>query len=97
MSRGPGDAPRSIRGRPSGLKGRSAIAARRPPAALTPEPLRPLAGRQHGQAKAYPAQLRDARDHEPGPQDPTFKVSTVRGDCHVSGEIISRVERPGSG
>ena len=40
-----------LRGRPSGLKGRSAIAARRtcgPP--LTPEPLRPLIEQRHGQA-----------------------------------------------
>ena len=39
-----------LRGRPSGLKGRSAIAARRtcgPP--LTPEPLRPLIEQRHGQ------------------------------------------------
>jgi hypothetical protein len=40
-----------LRGRPSGLKGRSAIAARRtrgPP--LTPEPLQPLIEQRHGQA-----------------------------------------------
>ena len=49
-----GDAPRRLRGRPSGLKGRSAIAARRPPAALDPgasaAPGRPA----HGQARACP-------------------------------------------
>jgi hypothetical protein len=49
--------------RPSGLKGRSALAARRPPAAPDPgASTAPLAGRQHGQAKACPDRTRGARD-----------------------------------
>jgi hypothetical protein len=44
------DAPRSIRGRPSGLKGRSALAARRPPAAPDPGASTAPLGRQTARA-----------------------------------------------
>jgi hypothetical protein len=47
----PTDAPRRLRGPPSSIKGRFAIAARRTSAALTLEPLRPPSGSSVGKAK----------------------------------------------
>ena len=61
-----GDAPRRLRGRPSGLKGRCAIAARRPAAALDPgastAPDRPTAGA--GQGACHLGARRSTSDHK---------------------------------
>ena len=61
-----GDAPRRLRGRPSGLKGRCAIAARRPAAALAPgastAPDRPTAGA--GQGACHLGARRSTSDHK---------------------------------
>src|SRR6478672_7999938 len=77
-----GDAPRRLRVRPSGLKGRCAIAPRRPPAALDPgasaTPDRQTKGRPGG------LPLGGARRSLPDYKITSIRVSTVWGDCQIT-------------
>src|SRR6476646_11915798 len=75
-----GDAPRRLRVRPSGLKGRCAIAPRRPPAALDPGASADPDRHNKGQARR-PAPG-GARRSLPDYKITSIRVSTVWGDCH---------------
>jgi len=74
-----GDAPRRLRVRPSGLKGRCAIAPRRPPAALDPGASADPDRHNKGQARR-PAPG-GARRSLPDYKITSIRVSTVWGDC----------------
>ena len=84
-----GDAPRRLRRRPSTLKGRYAIAPRRPPAALDPgasaAPDRPTP--RAGQ-KACP---RGARRSLPITRSHQSEVSTVSGEAHDVAPSVGKV------
>lgn len=82
LARGVGG--RSLRDRPSGVKGRCAIATRRPTAALDPgASAAPVAASQ----RRAVARRQPATAHTDAEVTSTkirqFQVSTVSGDCHL--------------